>query len=125
MMICFDWIFPEADRTLALAGAQILAHPANLVLPYCQDAMITRSLENRIFTITANRTGSEKLGKKGLCFTGRSQMTSPTGEILFRGPVKKATVNVMDIHPEESLEKTISDQNNLFEDRRISYYKLD
>ena len=42
MMICFDWIFPEACRTLALAGAQIIAHPANLVLQYCQDAMITR-----------------------------------------------------------------------------------
>ena len=31
MMICFDWIFPESARTLALRGAQIIAHPANLV----------------------------------------------------------------------------------------------
>lgn len=42
MLICFDWIFPEAARTLALQGAQIIAHPANLVLPYCQNAMVTR-----------------------------------------------------------------------------------
>ena len=44
MMICFDWIFPEAARTLALQGAQVICHPANLVLPYCQAAMVTPRL---------------------------------------------------------------------------------
>ena len=43
MMVCFDWFFPEAARTLALRGAQIIAHPANLVLPWCQTGMVTRS----------------------------------------------------------------------------------
>lgn len=124
MMICFDWIFPESARTLALAGAQIIAHPANLVLPYCQDAMITRSIENRVFTITSNRIGSERLGKKALHFTGCSQITSPKGEILFRGPQKKETVHVMDIHPEEALDKTISSSNDLLGDRKTGYYKL-
>jgi predicted amidohydrolase len=47
MMVCFDWFFPESARTLALRGAQIIAHPANLVLPYCQTAMVTRCLETR------------------------------------------------------------------------------
>src|SRR5438552_1844784 len=56
MMICYDWIYPEIARTLALKGAQIICHPANLVMPYCQDAMFTRALENHVFTITANRT---------------------------------------------------------------------
>ncbi|MBK8130775.1 MAG: hypothetical protein IPK53_18345 [bacterium] len=42
VMICFDWRFPEVTRTLALRGAQIVAHPSNLVLPYCQAAMVTR-----------------------------------------------------------------------------------
>ncbi|MFX1561609.1 MAG: nitrilase-related carbon-nitrogen hydrolase, partial [Promethearchaeota archaeon] len=46
VMICFDWVFPEVARVLTLKGAQIILHPANLVLPYCQDAMITRSIEN-------------------------------------------------------------------------------
>ncbi len=72
MMICFDWIFPESARTLALKGAQIICHPSNLVLPYCQNAMITRSLENRVFTITANRIGEESLGNYKLRFTGCS-----------------------------------------------------
>ena len=35
VMICFDWFYPEAARTLALQGADIIAHPSNLVLPHC------------------------------------------------------------------------------------------
>jgi predicted amidohydrolase len=27
VMICFDWLFPEAARTLALKGAEVIAHP--------------------------------------------------------------------------------------------------
>jgi predicted amidohydrolase len=59
LMICFDWIFPEAARSLALAGATLICHPSNLVLPHCPDAMITRCLENRVFAVTANRVGAE------------------------------------------------------------------
>ena len=45
IMICFDWIFPEVARSLALLGADVIAHPANLVLPYCQNdyAMFRKS----------------------------------------------------------------------------------
>jgi len=35
VMICFDWRFPETARTLALSGADLIAHPSNLVLPHC------------------------------------------------------------------------------------------
>mgnify|MGYP001480852078 CR=1 FL=1 len=52
IMICFDWRFPETARTLALKGAQIVAHPSNLVLPHCPQSMIVRCLENRIFAVT-------------------------------------------------------------------------
>lgn len=122
MMICFDWIFPESARTLALLGAQIIAHPANLVLPYCQDAMITRSIENKVFTITANRVGEENLQKKSLSFTGVSQITSPNGSILYRGPKNKATIHIMEIKPEEASSKKISAQNDLFLDRKPQFY---
>jgi len=44
MMVCFDWFFPESVRSLALAGADIICHPSNLVLPYCPDAMVIRCL---------------------------------------------------------------------------------
>jgi len=85
MMICFDWIFPEAARSLALQGAEIICQPVNLVLPFCQEAMITRAIENGVFIITANRTGTEhRGGKESLTFTGQSQIVNPRGEVLFR-----------------------------------------
>jgi predicted amidohydrolase len=124
MMICFDWIFPESARTLALAGAQIIAHPANLVMPYCQDAMVTRAIENKVFTITANRIGQERSGVKMLRFTGASQITDPAGKVLYRGPESKATVHVASIIPETALDKTISNRNDIFYDRRPKQYKL-
>jgi len=74
VMVCFDWYFPEAARTLALKGADIIAHPSNLVLPHCPEAMKTRALENRVFTITANRVGSDRQGHRSLSFIGRSVM---------------------------------------------------
>jgi len=60
MLICYDWRFPEASRVLALRGADVIAHPSNLVYPNAQQAMLTRALENRIYVVTANRTGTEK-----------------------------------------------------------------
>ena len=64
VMICFDWYYPEAARTLALKGAEIICHPSNLILPNCPDSMPVRCLENRVFAITCNRTGSEVRGGK-------------------------------------------------------------
>lgn len=124
LMICFDWIFPEAARTLALKGAQVIAHPANLVLPYCQNAMVTRSIENRVFTVTANRIGSEKLGDQKLTFTGQSQVTTPKGKVLFRGPTHKSAVHLVEIDPELALDKQINPNNDLFSDRQPNLYEI-
>ena len=52
VMICFDWRFPETARKLSLIGADLIAHPSNLVLTHCPQAMITRCLENRILPPT-------------------------------------------------------------------------
>ena len=125
MMICFDWFFPETARSLALQGAQIIAHPANLVLPYCQDAMVTRSIENRVFTITANRNGSEELGSQKLAFTGSSQMTDPTGKIIFRAPADIPVVHTVSINPSQASSKVINPKNDLFADRKTNLYSLD
>lgn len=124
LMICFDWFFPESARSLALAGAQIIAHPANLVLPYCQDAMITRSIENRVFTLTANRIGTEGLGEKTLTFTGGSQITNPHGAVLFRAQRDKPIVHVIEIDPAIALNKNITQKNNWMDDRRPELYHL-
>ena len=122
LMICFDWIFPEATRTLALKGAQIIAHPSNLVLPFCQQAMITRSIENCVFTITANRTGKEKNGDKELHFTGTSQIVTTKGEIIKRFNENEERIFVTEIEPALANDKKVTTYNDVFEDRRKEFY---
>jgi len=124
IMICFDWQFPEAARTLALRGAQILCHPSNLVLPWCQQAMLTRSLENRVFSVTANRIGLERNGDKELYFTGMSQVVSTKGEILIRLTEDTEEVSIIEIDPRIAFNKTVTDYNDAFADRRSSFYQI-
>jgi 5-aminopentanamidase len=125
LMICFDWIFPEAARTLALAGADVIAHPANLVLPFCPDAMITRSIENRVFTVTADRTGAEaRGGSPGLRYIGRSQAVGPKGEILFRMGDAEEGVAIAEFDPAAGRSKRVNEFNDLFADRRPEMYGI-
>ncbi len=122
IMICFDWYFPESARTLALKGAQIIAHPANLVLPNCPDCMPTRCLENRVFAATANRVGTEDRGGHSLRFIGKSQITSPRGEILCRAPDGRAEIAVLDVEPSLADDKNLNTHNHLLKDRRPETY---
>jgi predicted amidohydrolase len=123
MMICFDWIFPEAARTLALRGAEIICHPSNLVLPYCQKTMLTRSLENAVYSITANRIGTEQNEGKVLTFTGYSQIVSPKGEVLASAAHDEKTMTV-DIAPLLARDKKITANNDRFGDRRSEFYEI-
>lgn len=125
MMVCFDWIFPEVARTLALRGAQIICHPANLMLGYCQKAMFARSVENGVFTITANRIGTETRAGRRLDFTGRSQILSPLGETLAQAGSDTPEAKVAHIEPEAALRKEMTATNHLFRDRRPAFYGLD
>ncbi len=125
LLVCFDWIFPEAARTLALKGAEIICQPANLVLPYCQGAMVTRAIENRVFTVTANRVGSEARGGKPLLhFTGKSQVVSPKGEKLLTFSEKEEHLRVVEIEPTEARDKWVTPRNHIFEERRPDSYEL-
>lgn len=122
LMVCFDWRFPEMARLLALEGADVIAHPSNLVHPYCQDAMITRSLENRVFTITASRTGTETVEGATLAFTGRSQIVSPRGERLAAAGRDEECVLTAEIDPSIARDKKVTPRNDLFGDRRTDLY---
>ena len=124
MMVCFDWIFPETARTLALRGAKIICHPSNLVMPYCQQAMFTRALENHVFTITANRMGSEKVNDTELFFTGESVIVSPRGEYLKKEKKDSEECIIVEINEEEAGDKNINPNNNLFIDRRMGFYEV-
>jgi predicted amidohydrolase len=124
MMICFDWIFPETCRSLALKGADIIAHPANLVLPWAQQAMITRCIENHIFAVTANRIGREQRGDDDFTFTGQSRITGCKGEVLASAPENEACVMSVEIDPAIARDKSVNPYNDLLKDRRNEFYSV-
>ena len=122
MMICFDWIFPEAARSLALAGAEILCHPSNLLLPWCQAAMVTRCQENMVHAVTANRVGTENRTGQELVFSGRSQVVSPMGQRLAGLDPIETGAAVAEIKIMER-DKQFTPRNHLFDDRRPEAYR--
>ncbi len=82
MHICYDASFPEATRTLALQGADLVILPTNwppgadTFAEYLPNA---RALENHIYFLAVNRVGEER----GFRFIGTSKFCLPTG----RSPV--------------------------------------
>jgi len=122
MMICFDWVFPELARTLALQGADVLCHPANLVLNYAQQVMLSRCIENRVYSVTANRTGCEQHSFGDLDFTGSSQIVAPGGVIIHRSCPEGTVVYTVEIDIATARNKSITPRNNVLYDRRPEYY---
>ena len=68
-------------------GAQIVAHPADVVIrDACPLAIRTRAMENRIFIVTAGRVGSN-LGLDGeIIFQGGKQNRGARWLDLAAGP---------------------------------------
>ena len=124
MAICFDWFFPESFRTLALKGADIIAHCSNLVMLSCQQSDFAAAVQNRVFIATANRVGTEAREAESLTFTGESVLVSPKGEYLLRGPKTEEAVLLAEIDPALARSKRINAMNDVFAERRPEFYHL-
>ncbi|MFP4470021.1 MAG: nitrilase-related carbon-nitrogen hydrolase [Bacteroidales bacterium] len=119
MLICFDWMFPELWRKLALQGADVICHPSNLVLPgKAQKAIPVHAMINRIFVITANRTGIEK----DLTFTGNSIMAAPSGKVIAEASALRQEVITAEIDISQARDKMITPLNHAYNDRRPEFY---
>ena len=122
VMVCFDWFFAESARTLALMGADVIAHPSNLVLPHCPSAMPIRALENGVFTATANRVGTESNGREPLTFVGQSLICSPRAEVLASAPEAGEAVIRAEIDPREARATALNPFNDRIGNRRPDLY---
>jgi N-carbamoylputrescine amidase len=95
MLVCYDKLFPEASRALALDGADIIASMA--AWPVCrqrparriaQDRQTrhfniidtARAVENQVVWVSSNQTGT--LGP--LRFLGNAKIVDPDGVVLAR-----------------------------------------
>jgi len=121
MMICFDWFFPESARALARKGADIIAHPSNLVKEWCPTAMPIRALENHVFTATANRTGTESNGEEELTFIGSSLICGPDGNVLSSTDRTATGWIVAACDVDRARDKEVTPRNRIFEDLRSRY----
>ena len=122
MLICYDWRFPEAARVLTLLGADLIAHPSNLVFPQAQNAMRTRALENRVFVVTANRTGADDRPDGRVTFTGRSQIVGPDADVIVRAGVRNACARAADCDLARARRKSITPMTPILSNRRPELY---
>ncbi|MGB9701240.1 MAG: nitrilase-related carbon-nitrogen hydrolase [Candidatus Kapaibacteriota bacterium] len=123
-LICYDWRFPEAARTLALNGADLIVMPSNLVTDLWHHAMPSRALDNHIYFLVANRIGSEERRNEVLRFNGMSVIFNYNGEVLNLATPSEEVVISSEIDPKESRDKSINAINNIFSDRATQYYFL-
>jgi predicted amidohydrolase len=102
--ICYDLRFPEVTRTLALKGADLVAHPTNFPLAAkLQTELITvaRAAENRVYLLTANRVGKERRGE----FCGWSQIVDPYGKRLAEADETEEALLVAEVDIEKARDK--------------------
>ena len=119
MQICFDYLFPEPWRILAQQGADMIVHPSNLLTQNAIKALPGIALMNRVFILTANRTGTE--GE--LTFNGNSRILDPGGDVVTALSADQSEVMTAVIDPSLSRDKMITELNHVFEDRRPEQYQ--
>ncbi|MBN1845907.1 MAG: hypothetical protein JW810_09505 [Sedimentisphaerales bacterium] len=105
--ICYDWLFPEAIRQLALQGAEVLVRISAYMDPWGTAAPLdwwtlvnrTRALENMAYVVACNQGAS--LGHyPPFSWPGGSMIVDYDGRILAQadsGPAEKIVVGPIDL----------------------------
>jgi 5-aminopentanamidase len=125
--ICYDIEFPELTRGLALAGADLIALPANWPRdppagdgqPILQSLAVTTAYLSRVYVAVCDRCGAER----GLAFEGGSVIAGPDGG-LVAGPVRGRGVEtlVAECDLSQARHKRNGEHNDVFADRRPAFY---
>lgn len=131
MLICYDHRFPEAIRSLALDGMEILAHPTNSPTGIsgpagsrpAPDPFDWRAKAEKIHIVSADKCGVER----GVEFAGGSFISAPTGAYLARpdnvgSAVIQAGIDTEDCWPKGLTSETLGFTNNYHAARRPDLY---
>ncbi|MEM1113611.1 MAG: carbon-nitrogen hydrolase family protein [Pseudomonadota bacterium] len=136
MFPCRDGVTCETPRGLALLGAQVFCDSLNsFALDEATLHVPARAPENQCFLVAANKVGplipehlleavasETHIPLKFLYGAGESQVVSPEGEIIARGPRGEEAVVWADIEPARARDKTRPDGTELFAVRRPELY---
>ncbi|MHB8719044.1 MAG: nitrilase-related carbon-nitrogen hydrolase [Candidatus Dormibacteria bacterium] len=132
MVICYDIWFPEAARTLALAGADIVAVPTNWVASfkrqvfdaqgYCQGDIVAlaTAAQNGVVMACADRIGTER----DVRFLGCSIIVGADGwPVAGPAGVEEETLLVADVDLDSvAAARRRTPRNHLLGDRRPHSY---
>lgn len=121
VQICFDAWFPEVSRQQMLQGADLLCFCANFGGPSTPQIVKTRTMENMIYTVMCNRVGAEKNQSINADFLGRSVFLDPNGQALNTEVDNVECLQVFEIFPERSRQKSNAMCENLLEEVKIHY----
>ncbi len=105
--ICYDWLFPEPLRALALAGAEVLIRVSAYMDPWGATPPLdwwtlfnrARAVENMTFVVAANQ-GASASNYPPFTWPGGSMVVDFDGRILAQadpGPGEKIVVGPIDI----------------------------
>lgn len=124
VVVCYDLEFPELTRSVALAGAQLLAVPTNWPLfPRPDDerpsevtiAMATGRI-NKMAVACADRLGLER----GQDWTGGATIVDADGWVAAES--RAPGMVIADIDLDGALDKRLTDRADVFGDRRPELY---
>ncbi len=110
VMICWDAVFPEVARMLAVAGAELIIVPEAVETGIEREwdlALAARALDNVAYVAACNHAGTDR----ALTYFGRSAVYAPLGEVVAQAG-----------EGEQILTATID--YALLRERRESFYML-
>ena len=131
--ICYDWLFPEAIRELALAGAEVLIRVSAYMDPWGATPPMDwwtvvnrcRALENTAFVVAANQ-GASAEHYPPFSWPGGSMIVDYDGRLLAQadpGPGEKIVVAPVDIAAVRA-ERERRTGHALLAHRRVEAYRL-
>ncbi len=125
--VCYDIEFPELTRGLGLAGADLIALPANWPYdpsppdgrPILHSLAATTAYLSKVYMAVCDRCGTER----GVEFEGGSVIAGPDGGLLA-GPVagRGAGTLIAECDLAGAREKRSGEHNDAFADRRPAHY---
>jgi 5-aminopentanamidase len=126
--ICYDAFFPEVMRTLALAGAELIAVPMNSPVATPAPApgttpaseivlALAAATVNRVFVAQADRSGPER----GIVWAQASAICDPDG-LLVAGPVSGPGLLHASCDLRRARDKALGARNDVLADRRPELY---
>lgn len=129
LLVCYDAWFPEAVRTLAMRGAEILCVPANAPDDWVPEGQrrggltmlgahaISGANANRVYVACANRVGDG--------YQGRSLVVDPSGGVLAFGEADAECLVIAEVDIGRARrEKHLTESSHAFGDRNEEVYKF-